>query len=245
MFRMDINVGDLKRIFGIVGCSDTKANVFITRSSFCIEASSHIDRFSSASMASCSGVYSTDGGIVFDVSVKNVLEALLSSRHYEIANISYDGAKSDDGVGYIVISIGNVSHDIPITEYSDVRRSIVIGTCSFSVTQRVSGKEFAVLCKSSHDSGADSIIFSNKDSVFSIDSFGGGFVSHYKARSNTIQNIRTTFSADYLYKLSRNIRCGDDLSIMFGNDSPARINFGLSSWNVDYLIAPVICYGGY
>ena len=196
MFKMDINVGDLRRIFGIVGCSDTKANVFIARDSCYIEARSHVHMFSCARMMLCSGIYSTDDDIVFAVSVKNVLGALLSARHYEIASISYDGIKSDDGNGYITISVCNVSHDIHMTECHGVDRSGVIGKCHFDVTQRVGGKEFSLMCKSSHNSGADKITFSNNDCVFSMDSVGGDFVSHVKSRSDMIRDISSTFSED-------------------------------------------------
>ena len=244
MFKISANVGDLKRIFGMVGCSYTNANISVTESSLFIESGSHIDRFSRARIMSCSGLYNVHGDIMLSVSTKKVLSALLSARSYEIADISYDGVKSSDGNLYLIISVCNVSHDIPIIAHSDINRSGVIGKYHFDSMQRVSGKVFSLFCKSSHDSGSNSIVFSNTDSVFSMHSVDGDFVSHVNLRSDMIRNISASFSADYLYRLSKFIRYGDDLTVRFGDDFPVEINFGLNAWNIDYLIAPVICYGG-
>jgi hypothetical protein len=183
----------------------------------------------------------------FSVIVKNVLNALLSARHYEIADISYDGVKSDDGNRHIIISVCGVSHYIPIIlVHVGADRSDVIGTHNFTAIHNVGGKEFSLLCKSSHDSGADSIMFSNslthKGYVLSIRSVDGDFVSRYDARSNIINDISASFSSDYLYKLSMFVMYGDDLRISFGDNSPARITFDLNAWSIDYLVAPIIDY---
>lgn len=234
MFEMNANVGDLKRVFGIIGCSNENANVFLSDSVLCIESHLPVITFSRACIRSCGGIIAVDGDSMFVVSVVSILGVLSTGRNHETANIVYDGENE------LHIRICNVTHVVNVDTDNVIGVSNVIENRPFIVMQNVSGKDFIAISKSAFDSLSENITLSTIKSVFRFGSSGGKYVSYIEAHSDTLLEYSTSLDQEYLNSLSKFVRSDDELYVMFSDKSPARVRFELNMWSIDYVVAPII-----
>ena len=234
MFEMNANVGDLKRVFGIIRCSSENANVFLSNNVLCIESPRPVITFSRACIRSCGGIIAVSGDSRFVVSAVSILGVLSTGRNHEIANIAYDGENK------LRIRICNVIHVVNVDTDSEISVSSAIDSRSFIVMQNITGKDFIAITKSADDSLSEDITLSTIKSLFRLGSTGGKYVSYIEAHSDTLLDYSARFDPEYLYSLSKLVRSDDELCVMFSGNSPAMIRFDLNMWSIDYLVAPII-----
>lgn len=234
MFELNVNVGDLKRVFGIIRCSGEKANVIMSDNVLCIESIAPIATFSRARIRSCGGITFADGDDRFVVDTGHVLGVLSTGRNHEIANISYDGG------GKLSIRICNVLHIVDVDADSDIKRSRYVESHSFVVIQNVCGKDFIAISKSAVGSKASDISLSSIKALFRFGSNGGKYVSYVEAHSCILTDYYSKFDPSYIYNISKLVRCDNEIRFMFGNNYPALVSFELNMWSIDYLLAPIV-----
>jgi len=234
MFELNANIGDIKRVFGIIRCSGKYANVFMSDNVLCIESARPVIRFSRACIRSCGGFTSIDGDSMFVVSADFILGVMSTGRNYETVNILYDGDNK------LIIRICNVVHVVNVEAKCDIEASGVIDTCLFRATQDVRGKDFITIAKSAVDSASHNISLSTIKSVFRLSSNGGEYVSYIEAHSDTLLDYCSKLCPQYLHNLSKFVRSDDRIRLMFRDNRPVRISFDLNTWRIDYLVAPVM-----
>ena len=234
MFEMNVNIGDLKIVFGIIRSSSEDANVFLSDGVLTVESKSPIITFSRASIRSCGGIVAIDGDSKFVVSADSVLGILSTGRHHETANIVYDGKNM------LNIRICNVAHSVVVETNKDISHSRAIDSCVFVCMQNVNGKDFISVTKSAHDSIAENISVSTTKSVFKFSSNGGEYTSYVEGHSDTVLDYYSGFDPLYLYNLSKFVRSDDELYLMYSGNSPMDIRFELNMWSIDYLVAPIV-----